>query len=52
MAGDSMRIIAAGGIDSREALQKKQQAGADLFQVYTGLIYQGPSLIADLVRGC
>lgn len=50
MAGDALTIIAAGGIDGVDALKEKQQAGADLFQVYTGLIYQGPSLIPALVN--
>ena len=27
-------------------------AGASLCQIYTGFIYQGPQLIADLVRAC
>lgn len=50
MAGDAISIIAAGGIDSVDALKEKQQAGANLFQVYTGLIYKGPSLITRLAN--
>ena len=38
-------IIGVGGIDSAEAAMEKLDAGADLVQVYTGLIYEGPSLI-------
>lgn len=38
-------IIGVGGIDSAEAALEKLKAGADLVQVYTGLIYEGPSLI-------
>ena len=26
------------------------QAGADLVQVYTGLIYRGPNLVDDILR--
>jgi dihydroorotate dehydrogenase len=38
-------IIGVGGIDSAEAALEKLNAGADLVQVYTGLIYEGPSLV-------
>ena len=42
-------IIAAGGILSAEDAQEKLSAGASLVQVYSGLIYQGPQLVADIV---
>ncbi len=38
-------IIGVGGIDSAEAAMEKLNAGADLVQVYTGLIYEGPALV-------
>ncbi|MCC6401482.1 MAG: quinone-dependent dihydroorotate dehydrogenase [Flavobacteriales bacterium] len=38
-------IIGVGGIDSAEAAMEKLKAGADLVQVYTGLIYEGPALV-------
>lgn len=38
-------IIGVGGIDSAEAAMEKLEAGADLVQVYTGLIYEGPALV-------
>jgi dihydroorotate dehydrogenase len=38
-------IIGVGGIDSAEAAMEKLNAGADLVQVYTGLIYEGPPLV-------
>ena len=37
-------IIGVGGIDSGEAALEKIQAGASLFQIYTGYIYKGPLL--------
>jgi len=43
-------IIAAGGILSAEDAQEKLSAGASLVQVYSGLIYKGPQLIADIVN--
>ena len=48
--GDSTAIIGVGGISSARHAQEKRQAGADAVQLYTGLIYQGPGLVADCVR--
>jgi len=47
---ESLPIIAAGGIMSGEDAQQKLDAGASLVQIYSGLIYQGPRLIADVVK--
>lgn len=41
-------IIALGGIMSVEDAIAKREAGAQLVQLYTGLIYEGPQLIADI----
>ncbi len=41
-------VIGVGGIDSAEAAMEKLEAGADLVQVYTGLIYEGPALVARI----
>ena len=43
-------IIASGGVMSVEDYQEKLDSGADLVQVYTGFIYEGPKLINDLVN--
>ena len=43
-------IIAAGGILSVDDAQEKLTAGASLVQVYSGLIYRGPQLIADIIK--
>jgi len=43
-------IIAAGGILNANDAQEKLAAGASLVQIYSGLIYRGPQLIADIVR--
>ncbi|MBL4638050.1 MAG: dihydroorotate dehydrogenase (quinone), partial [Proteobacteria bacterium] len=47
---ESLPIIAAGGIMSGEDAQQKIDAGASLVQIYSGLIYQGPRLISDIVK--
>jgi dihydroorotate dehydrogenase len=46
LAGE-LPIIGAGGILSAHDAQEKQAAGAQLIQLYTGLIYRGPSLIKE-----
>ena len=51
IVGDEVALIGVGGIDTLEAAQQKLTAGADLLQLYTGLIYQGPGLVARLARG-
>ncbi len=43
-------IIAAGGIIRPEDAIRKIAAGADLVQLYSGLIYEGPGLISRTVR--
>ncbi|WP_179338379.1 quinone-dependent dihydroorotate dehydrogenase [Winogradskyella ludwigii] len=41
-------IIGVGGVHSAEDALEKIEAGADLVQVYTGFIYEGPSLIKQI----
>jgi dihydroorotate dehydrogenase len=48
--GTKLVVIGAGGIDSPEAAQEKLAAGADLVQVYTGLIYEGPTLVKRILE--
>lgn len=43
-------LIGVGGILAGEQAVAKQQAGADLVQIYTGFIYSGPDLIKDCVK--
>lgn len=42
--GSDFVIIGVGGVDSPESAAEKLEAGADLVQVYTGFIYEGPGL--------
>ncbi len=43
-------IIGVGGIDNFSTALKMLLAGADLLQMYTGLIYEGPGLIKSINR--
>lgn len=51
LLGSKRAIIGVGGVDSTETALEKIRAGADLVQLYTGMIYAGPSLPARIVRG-
>jgi dihydroorotate dehydrogenase len=42
-------LIGAGGILSGEDAAEKRAAGATLVQLYTGLVYRGPGLVAECV---
>jgi len=41
-------IIGVGGIHSAEDALEKLHAGADLVQIYTGFIYEGPGLVKKI----
>jgi dihydroorotate dehydrogenase len=43
-------IIGVGGIDSAMAAREKMQAGAQLVQIYSGFIYNGPDLVKNIVN--
>ncbi len=44
-------IIGVGGIHSAEDAIEKLQAGASLIQLYSGFIYEGPSLAKEICKG-
>lgn len=47
-SGGSFPVIGVGGIHSAEDALEKIEAGADLIQVYTGFIYEGPALVKKI----
>lgn len=47
--GADFPIIGVGGISDAASAQEKLAAGANLLQVYTGFIYQGPALVKTIV---
>jgi len=49
LAGE-LPIIAAGGITSGQRARAKLDAGATLVQIYSGLIYKGPQLVAACIE--
>jgi len=50
-SANSFPIIGVGGICSAEDARKKLEAGADLIQVYSGFVYEGPGLIKKICKG-
>lgn len=48
--GDDIPVIGVGGINSPQDAVEKLKAGAKLIQVYSGLVYQGPSFIKEIKK--
>jgi dihydroorotate dehydrogenase len=51
LLGPKARIIGVGGVSTAETALEKIRAGADLVQLYTGLIYGGPTLPGRILGG-
>ena len=43
-------VISSGGISTKEDLEQRRALGADLFQIYTSFVYEGPKIIDDLLH--
>ena len=48
-ARSTIPVIASGGIFDAESARRKFQAGAQLIQLYTGLVYRGPQLLREIM---
>lgn len=51
LVGPQLPLIGVGGVDTAEAALEKIRAGADLVQIYTGMVYAGPALPSEILRG-
>jgi dihydroorotate dehydrogenase len=49
-ARSTIPVIGCGGIFDAESARAKIDAGAELLQIYTGLIYRGPGLVREIVE--
>jgi dihydroorotate dehydrogenase len=49
-SNNSFSIIGVGGIFNTEDVKEKEEAGAELFQVFTGFIYEGPKMINNILK--
>ena len=50
-AGPALPLIGVGGIDSAAVAWERIAAGASLVQIYTGWIYEGPTLVPRILEG-
>jgi dihydroorotate dehydrogenase subfamily 2 len=50
LLGPQFPIIGAGGVCSAASARELLAAGADLIEVYSGLIYRGPALVRELIH--
>ncbi len=50
LSGGSYPIIGCGGLMTTDDVRRMMEAGADLVQVYTGFIFNGPKFPGDLCR--
>jgi dihydroorotate dehydrogenase len=50
IAGEQLTLVGSGGIESGADARAARDAGADLVQLWTGLVYAGPGLIGDAIR--
>ncbi|MBX3603254.1 MAG: quinone-dependent dihydroorotate dehydrogenase [Rubrivivax sp.] len=48
--GPAYPIVGVGGVMDADSARSKLEAGADLVQLYTGLIYRGPALVTEAAR--
>jgi len=48
VARSTIPVIASGGIMNADSAREKINAGAQLLQIYTGLIYRGPGLLREI----
>ena len=51
LTGGEIPLIGVGGIDSTETAYAKIRAGASLVQLYSAMVYEGPGIVRDIVRG-
>ncbi|MBN2984770.1 quinone-dependent dihydroorotate dehydrogenase [Cohnella algarum] len=51
MTGGKLPIVGSGGIFTAQDAYDKIRAGASLVEVYTAMIYKGPGVVGEIVRG-
>lgn len=49
-AQNGLFVIGAGGIDSALKAKSYIESGAKLVQIYSGLVYEGPTLIPNIIK--
>jgi dihydroorotate dehydrogenase len=49
-AGSGLTLVASGGVSTGDDVRRLRHVGADLVQLWTGMIYAGPGLIGEAVE--
>jgi dihydroorotate dehydrogenase len=49
--GGALPLVGVGGVEDARTALAKIEAGASLVQIYTGLIYRGPGVVGEILRG-
>ena len=47
---DKIKIIGVGGVDSGKSAYEKFLSGASYIQLYTGMVFQGPSVVSKIKK--
>ncbi len=47
---NKIKIIGVGGVDSGKSAYEKIISGANLVQLYTGMVYQGPNIASKITK--
>jgi len=45
-----IKIIGVGGVDSGKSVYEKLLCGANLIQLYTGMVYEGPNIVNKIIE--
>ncbi|HEY9886291.1 MAG TPA: quinone-dependent dihydroorotate dehydrogenase, partial [Vampirovibrionales bacterium] len=43
-----LNVISVGGISTAEDVKQRLELGADLIQIYSGLVYKGPNVVSEI----
>jgi len=49
-SGGKITIIGVGGIENAEDAKEKLNAGASLVQIYSGMVYEGPGIVKNILK--
>ncbi|MCE9647300.1 MAG: quinone-dependent dihydroorotate dehydrogenase [Chloroflexi bacterium] len=51
LVNEQVPVVSAGGIMTPDDAKRRLEMGAALVQIYTGLVYHGPGLVRDILKG-
>lgn len=50
LSDEGATVVGVGGVFNARDAEEKFKAGASLIQMYTGLVYRGPGIVAEILR--